>query len=113
MVFISHSLHWRYIKIALQEYVIIHTIRLTGNDDIPRGWCISQWVLQRWYSSRGTEYPHGYWGYTSPLLMIFGKGTECPHGNCRLASQVLMIFLKGTEYPPRHCRYFIHSEFMS
>ena len=23
IVFISHSLHWRYIKIALQEYVMI------------------------------------------------------------------------------------------
>ena len=28
IVFISHSLYWRYIKIALQEYVIIDVIAL-------------------------------------------------------------------------------------
>ena len=34
IVFISHSLHWRYIKIALQEYVIKHFIR-AGNTQFP------------------------------------------------------------------------------
>ena len=28
IVFISDSLHWRYIKIALQEYVIIYSYKL-------------------------------------------------------------------------------------
>ena len=34
IVFISHSLHWRYVKIALQEYVIKASIhnKGSGND---------------------------------------------------------------------------------
>ena len=34
IVFIIHSLHWRYIKIALQEYVTTVFITTTGGDCI-------------------------------------------------------------------------------
>ena len=48
IVFISHSLQWRYIKIALQEYVI-NQIKLFMNQNL--GWLVvNRKQLQFWKS---------------------------------------------------------------